>query len=113
DTGMSCFSLGGKQGMRIAVMGAGAVGGYLGARLAAAGFDVRLVARGRHLEALRRNGLQLRSVVGDVQVPVPATADPHEIGPVDYVLFCVKSTDTDAAATACPPLIGPDTVVIS
>ena len=83
--------------MRIAVLGAGGVGGYLAARLADAGADVALVARGRHLTALRRDGLTLRSVLGDTHVTLPATDETSEIGPVDVVLFCTKSTDTDAA----------------
>lgn len=99
--------------MRIAVMGAGGVGGYLAARLATAGTDLQLIARGPHLDALRRDGLTLRSVAGDAHVRVPATADPGEIGPVDAVVFGVKSTDTDAAASACRPLIDGDTAVIS
>ncbi len=99
--------------MRIAVFGAGGVGGYLGARLADAGAEVHLVARGEHLEALRSDGLTLRSVLGDVHVSLPATDDPAEIGPVDAVLFCTKSTDTDAGAAALRPLLGDTTPVVS
>lgn len=100
--------------MRVAILGAGGVGAYLGARLAHVGAaSVHLVARGSHLEALRRGGLELRSVLGDVRVEIPATADPAEIGPVDVVVFTVKSTDTDEAAGRLAPLLGEDTAVIS
>lgn len=100
--------------MRIAVFGAGGVGGYFGGRIADAGTaDVHLVARGSHLEALRRDGLTVRSVRGDFHVDLPATDDPSGIGPVDVVLFTVKSTDTDAAAGQLPPLLHDDTAVVS
>jgi 2-dehydropantoate 2-reductase len=100
--------------LRVAILGAGGVGGYLGARLAQAeAADVHLVARGSHLEALRRDGLELRSVFGDVRVEIPATADTAEIGPVDIVVFAVKSTDTDEAARLLAPLIRENTAVIS
>lgn len=98
--------------MRIAVVGAGGIGGWLAARLAAAGRDVHLVARGAHLAALREHGLALRSPAGDVTVAVPATDDAAEIGPCDAVLFCVKSYDAPAAAaTHLPPLVAGHTVV--
>ena len=76
--------------MRVAVYGPGGVGGYFGGRLAQAGADVRLIARGAHLAALREHGLRVRSVAGDFSVEVLATDDPTEIGQCDYVLFCVK-----------------------
>lgn len=99
--------------MRIAIVGAGGVGGYFGARLAAGGADVAFVARGSHLEAMRRTGLRVESPKGDVHLPrVTAAADPAEIGPVDVVAFAVKLYDADAAAARLPPLVGPDTVVI-
>jgi 2-dehydropantoate 2-reductase len=99
--------------VKIAVVGAGGVGGYFGGRLAAAGEDVRLVARGEHLEAIRRHGLRVRSVAGDFEVRVPVTEDPAQIGPVDHVLFCVKSYDTEAAAPAIRPLLYEATAVVS
>ena len=100
--------------MRVAVLGAGGVGGYLAARLAAAGAAaVHLVARGAHLEALRADGLTLRSVFGDAHVWVAATDDPAAIGPVDVVLFTVKSTDTDAATAQLGPLLDERTAVVS
>ncbi len=99
--------------MRIAVYGAGGVGGYFGGRLAQAGADVHLVARGAHLQALREHGLRVQSVKGDFTVRVPATDDPAAIGPCDYVLFCVKAFDTDPAAARLGPLLGDDTAVVS
>lgn len=99
--------------MRIAVLGAGAVGSYLGARLAAGGADVHLIARGAHLAALRDHGLTLITPDGTTTTPVQATDDPAAIGPVDYVLFMVKSYDTEAAARQLGPLIGPQTAVLS
>lgn len=99
--------------MRIAVLGAGAVGSYLGARLATGGADVHLIARGAHLAALRDHGLTLITPDGTTTTPVQATDDPAAIGPVDYVLFMVKSYDTEAAARQLGPLIGPQTAVLS
>lgn len=101
--------------MRIVVMGAGGVGGYYGGRLAQAGEDVWFVARGRHLAALRERGLRVRSTKGDFELhPVQATDDPGTIPtPVDLVLFCVKSWDTEAAAAAIRPIVGPETGVLT
>jgi 2-dehydropantoate 2-reductase len=98
--------------MRIAVYGAGGVGGYFGGRLAQAGADVHFIARGAHLRALRENGLKVRSVKGDFEARAPATDDPAEIGWCDIVLFCVKTFDTDAAAARLAPLVGEDTAVV-
>jgi len=100
--------------MRIAAMAAGAVGGYFGARMAAAGHDVFFIARGAHLEAMRKHGLKIESVHGDVHLPKPnVTDDPKSIGPVDIVLFAVKLWDTEKAAEAVRPLLGPNTRVIT
>ena len=100
--------------MKIAVMAAGGVGGYFGARLAAAGYDVTFVARGPHLEAMRQGGLKVESALGDLRLsPVNATDDPGAIGPVDVVMFAVKLWDTEEAAAACKPLLGDGTAVIS
>ena len=99
--------------MRIAVYGAGGVGGYFGGRLAQAGADVHFIARGAHLQALREQGLRVRSVTGDFEVRAPATDDPAEVGSCDFVLFCVKTFDTDAAAARLGPLVGEDTAVVS
>ena len=86
--------------MRIVVVGAGGVGGYFGARLARSGADVTFVARGAHLAAIRERGLTVTSTVDserEYTVPAAATDDLRGHGPVDAVLFCVKSFDTDAA----------------
>jgi len=99
--------------MRIAILGAGGVGGYYGGLLARSGHDVALIARGAHLAALREQGLRVESVHGDFQVrPVQATDEPAEIGAVDLVLVAVKSYDLEAAAEAAGPLLGPDTAVL-
>lgn len=98
-------------------MGAGGIGGFFGARLARSGEAVAFIARGEHLRAIRAAGLRLRSVEGDFAVDAPATDAPAEapglIGPVDLVLFCVKLYDTEPAAEALRPLLGPDTAVLS
>ena len=100
--------------MRIAAMAAGAVGGYFGARLAAAGHDVFFIARGAHLAAMRKDGLRIESVHGNLHLPKPNVTDnPAEVGPVDIVLFAVKLWDTEKGAEAALPLIGPDTRVIT
>jgi 2-dehydropantoate 2-reductase len=100
--------------MRVAVFGAGAVGAYLGASLARGGADVTLIARGAHLQAMREHGLTLVTPEGQrSHADVHATDDPAEVGPVDAVLFLVKSYDTESAARRLPPLIGEGTAVIS
>jgi 2-dehydropantoate 2-reductase len=76
--------------IKIAIFGTGGVGGYFGGRLAQAGADVRLLARGAHLESLQQKGLRVGSVRGDFDVRLPATEDPAEIGLCDYVMFCVS-----------------------
>ena len=99
--------------MRIAILGAGGVGGYFGGRLAAAGIDVTFLARGAHLEALRTRGLRIESPKGNVHLPrVKAEGDPAVIGLADVVFFAVKLYDTESALALLPPLVGPDTVVI-
>ncbi len=100
--------------MKIAIFGAGGVGGYFGGRLAAAGEDVTFIARGTHLAALQQDGLHIDSPNGALHLStVPATDDPAMVGPVDVVLFTVKLYDVDAAAAALKPMIGPNTVVIT
>src|SRR5438309_5119393 len=99
--------------MRIAVVGAGGVGGGFGAALAKAGADVSFIARGAHLAAMKAQGLQVRSDRGDIHLaPTHATDNPAEIGEVDVVLFCVKLWDVESAGQSIKPLIGPDTAVI-
>lgn len=100
--------------MRIAVVGAGAVGGYFAAKLSRAGADVAVVARGPHLEAIRRDGLQVRSpALGDFTARVTAAADPAAIGPVDLVVFAVKTYDTADALRLVPPLLHATTAVLT
>ncbi len=95
--------------------GAGGVGGYFGGRLAASGSDVTFIARGRHLEALRKNGLRIDSRdIGDATIdPVEATDTPAGVGVVDYVIVGVKLWDTEAVGRAILPMVGPDTTVLS
>ena len=100
--------------MRIAIVGAGAVGGYFGARLARSGQDVAVVARGAHLEAIRRAGIQVKSAaLGDFEARVTASADPADIGPVDLVILAVKTYDNPTALPLLAPLVGPDTAVLT
>ncbi|HZC97836.1 MAG TPA: 2-dehydropantoate 2-reductase [Bradyrhizobium sp.] len=99
--------------MRIAVIGAGGVGGGFGAALAKAGADVTFIARGAHLAAMKSQGLKVQGGRGETHlVPTKATDNPAEIGNVDVVLFCVKLWDVESAGQAIKPLIGPDTAVI-
>jgi 2-dehydropantoate 2-reductase len=99
--------------MRIAVVGAGGVGGAYGAALAKAGADVTFIARGAHLAAMKSAGLKVISPRGDTHlVPTHATDDPASIGKVDIALFCVKLWDVESAGEKIKPLIGPDTAVI-
>jgi 2-dehydropantoate 2-reductase len=99
--------------MRIAVIGAGGVGGGFGAALAKAGADVTFIARGAHLAAMKNQGLKVEGGRGETHlVPTRATDDPASIGKVDIVLFCVKLWDVESAGQQIKPLIGPDTAVI-
>jgi len=92
--------------MRIVVMAAGGVGGYFGARLAQAGHDVAFIARGRHLAAIRKRGLVVKSAAGDIRVAnAVASDDPNSLGGFDVVLFAVKLWDTETAAAAMRPLL--------
>src|SRR5579872_1510558 len=99
--------------MRIAVVGAGGVGGGFGAALAKAGADVTFIARGAHLAAMKSEGLKVQGGRGETHVvPTQATDDPSSIGKVDVVLFCVKLWDLEAAGERIKPLVGPGTAVI-
>ena len=99
--------------MRVAVFGTGGVGGYFGARLAAAGVDVVFIARGAHLAAIRTHGLRLESVLGDVLVhPAHASDAPTTVGQVDVVLLGVKTWQVPEAADAMRPMLGPETFVV-
>ncbi len=100
--------------MRIAIMGTGGTGGYYGALLGRTGQEISFIARGAHLQAIRKDGLQVKSPFGDFQFkPHLATDMPADVGPVDLVLFCTKTYDTDAAAQNAKPLVGPETSVLS
>src|SRR5262245_33409029 len=94
--------------MRVAVMGAGAVGGYFGAKLELAGHDLTFIARGNHLKAMQNDGLHvIMSPGGNLHVKAARfTNDAGESGVVDLILFCVKSYDTETAAQLIKPLIG-------
>ncbi len=100
--------------MKIAVMGTGGVGGYYGALLAKQGHEVTFVARGAHLKAIQENGLQIKSIFGDFQVkPAKATDNPAQIEPVDLIMFCAKTYDTDDAVQKIKPIVGKETTVLS
>jgi 2-dehydropantoate 2-reductase len=99
--------------MRIAVVGAGAVGGFYGAKLARAGHDVVLLARGAHLRAIRERGLVVWSPLGDFTVRAAAEEDPARIGVVDLVLFAVKTYDNASVLPRLQPLVGPSTIVLT
>lgn len=99
--------------MHIAVVGAGAVGGYYGAKLAFAGQKVSFLARGAHLRAIRERGLLVWSPLGDFTVRAQAEDDPAAIGPVDLVMLAVKTYDNSTALPALKPLVGPSTIVMT
>lgn len=104
--------------MKIAVFGTGAIGGYIGGRLARAGHEVAFIARGPHLDAIRADGLTLREVTNDdildeFVVRAPATDTPADIGPVDFVLLGVKAYDTENAAAQAAPLMGDDSAIVT
>ena len=100
--------------MKVAIMGAGGIGAYTGGRLAAAGGDVTFIARGAQLAALREAGLIIRSPRGDAHLArVLATSDPADVGIADLVIFSVKLWDTEAAAEAMLPMVGPKTLVVT
>jgi 2-dehydropantoate 2-reductase len=100
--------------MRVAVMAGGAVGGYFGGRLAAAGHEVAFIVRGSHRDAIGRNGLRIESPLGDLHLKhVDATDDPRQVGPVDVVLFAVKLWDTEMAGHKTRPLVESTTRVIT
>ena len=99
--------------MRIVVMGSGGTGGYFGAKLARAGEDVTFVARGAHLDAIRAQGLRVKSAIdGEWTVRAPAVERLDGLPPADLVLFCVKSFDTESAGEIIKPVVGKDTGVL-
>jgi 2-dehydropantoate 2-reductase len=100
--------------MRFAVLGSGAVGGYYGARLARAGHSVTFIARGAHLQAIRQQGLVVRSpMLGDFTVTAPAEEDPTRVGQVDVVIVAVKTYDNPTALSLIAPMLGPESAVLS
>ena len=100
--------------MRIAIMGSGGVGAYVGSRLQAAGEEVHFIARGPHLQAMQTQGLRIESPVAPLHLPsVQATDDPAQIGPVDLIVFAVKLWDTASAAQQMAPMVGPNTRVLT
>ncbi|HMO57888.1 MAG TPA: 2-dehydropantoate 2-reductase [Roseiflexaceae bacterium] len=100
--------------MRIAIVGAGGVGGFFGGLLAHAGHDVSFLARGAHLDAIRRNGLRIEARQGRMTIdPAAATDDPAAIGQVDLVLLCVKTYSLDGVLPALQVLVGPETAVLT
>jgi 2-dehydropantoate 2-reductase len=99
--------------MKLAVMGSGAIGGYLGARLASVGAQVTFVARGAHLAAIRAQGLAVQSPLGDLRIaPAAATDAPATVGVVDLVLLGTKLYDVEAAAATLAPMVGPETAIV-
>jgi len=99
--------------MRVAVFGAGSVGAYFGGRLAQAGEDVVFIARGEHLRAIRDSGLRVDSIKGDFLIqPAQAVEDPRQVGPVDFVLLCIKAWHVPDAVLAMRPLISESTGVV-
>lgn len=100
--------------MKILIAGSGGVGGYYGGLLAQSGNQVIFLARGEHLKAIRERGLQVKSVHGDFTVfPAQATDTPAEVGPVDLILFCTKTYDTESVAEALRPCVDAETAIIS
>ena len=100
--------------MRIAVIGAGGLGGYFGARLAQGGADVRFLARGSHLAAMREHGLAIEGGPEVIRVvPVRASDDPADLGVADFVLLAVKLWDTETVLEQIKPVVGPGTTLIS
>ncbi len=98
--------------MRIAVMGAGSVGGYLGGMLARGGHDVSLIARGAHLAAIRESGLRVVRDHEEFTVDCAVTDHPNDVGPVELALLTVKTYQNDVAVPAMAPLVGPGTTVL-
>jgi 2-dehydropantoate 2-reductase len=99
--------------MRFVFIGAGAVGGYYGALLQRSGQDVSVIARGAHLDAIRRRGLRVVGPLGDFTVPLRAESDPAKLGPTDVVVLTVKTYDNATAIPLITPLVGPGTVVLT
>jgi 2-dehydropantoate 2-reductase len=99
--------------MKICIYGSGAIGGYLGVQLARAGADVSLIARGAHLDAMRRNGVRLLIDDREHVVHPRCTSDPAELGPQDYVFICLKAHSVPAVVESMRPLLGRDTSIVT
>src|SRR5512147_2328966 len=100
--------------MKIAILGAGGVGGYFGGLLARAGHDVAFLARGAHLRAIRARGLRVEGVGETFTIaPADATDDPGEVGPVELVMLCIKTYDLAAVLEQSQPLVGPSTAILT
>ena len=99
--------------MKIGIVGTGGIGGYFGGLLARAGLDTHFMARGKHLRAILEDGLQIVSNHKSFRIMIHATADADEIGPVDLLLFCVKSYDTSEAARLIEPMVESETMILS
>ncbi|HIF43209.1 MAG TPA: 2-dehydropantoate 2-reductase [Dehalococcoidia bacterium] len=99
--------------MKIAIVGAGAIGAFLGAKLALSGEDVYLIARGAHLQAMQTHGVQVKSPEGDFEAHPNATDDYESVGPVDFVFLTVKAHSLTEIAPQIAPLLGPETAVVS
>ena len=102
-----------RPNARVAVMGAGAVGSYFGGMLARAGVDVTLIGRPAHVEAIRRDGLLLDTTTFRERVRVNASTDPAAVANADFVLFCVKTTDTEIASRTLAPHLAPGAITVS
>jgi 2-dehydropantoate 2-reductase len=98
--------------MKVAVMGAGAVGCYYGGMLARAGHEVVLIARPQHVQAIARGGLRLETTTFDERVRLAASSEPSAVQGAKLVLFCVKSTDTESAGALLRPHLAPDALVL-
>jgi 2-dehydropantoate 2-reductase len=99
--------------MKFAIVGAGAIGAFLGAMLARAGEDVTLIARGAHLRAMQEHGVRVRGEIGDFQVNTKASDDPHTVGEVDVVVLTLKTHSVPSMVASLSPMLGPDTSVVT
>ena len=99
--------------MKICIYGAGAIGGYIGVMLKRAGADVSLVARGSHLEAINQNGLKLQIKGEELSAEMPASSNPADLGPQDYVIIALKAHQAWEVAREMAPLLGPNTAVFT
>lgn len=99
--------------MKICIFGAGAIGGYMGVKLAQVGADVSLVARGPHLEAMQKNGLRLIEEDSDITVPVKASENPGDLGFQDYLIITLKAHSVSSIVDKVKPLVNEKTTIVS